>query len=209
MKRFHVTAILTFALIITGCAVGNKYDYRNASVSLPVKGDSEVTLGIIDNRSYVLSGNKKSNFIGLQRGGFNNPFDVTTSSGQPLADDMFIALSRALSDNGFTVAKLYFSSPDSSIIATAIKDKGMAKNVVLTVTEWKTDVFMNVTLHYDLLLQVVAKDGNTVASNQVQGQEKIGGGGFEGQNSRAAAAAFETKIGRLFNNPEVIESLKN
>ncbi len=208
MKILKLLGALMIVLAVTGCAVGNTYDYEAATVSLPVKGNESVGLGVIDNRSYVLSGDKKADFIGLQRGGFNNPFDVRTASGKPMTEDMQTALSRALDNSGFDVKKLDFSSSDSELVASVVASSGEEKNIVLTVTDWKTDVFMNITLFYDLLLEVYEKDGAIVATNRLHGKEGVGGGGFESQNSRAAASAFETKIGRLFNSPDIIAALK-
>jgi len=208
MKLLKLLGALTIVLTVTGCAVGNTYDYQAANISLPVKGDQSVGLGVIDNRSYVLNGDKEPDFIGLQRGGFNNPFNVTTDSGKPMTEDMLSALTSALDSNGFDIKQLEFSSSDSGLIASVVVKNGEAKNIVLTVTDWKTDVFMKITLHYDLLLEVYEKDGVVVATNHLYGKELVGGGGFESQNSKAAASAFETKIGRLFNSPDIIAALK-
>lgn len=211
MKLYKYSLAVVCLSILTGCAVGNKYDYQQADVSLPVKGTANVSLGVIDNRAYVLSGEKTANFIGLQRGGFGNPFEVTTSSGKPLTEDMSDVLERSLKNSGFQVNKLYFSSPDTSLVASVIKKDGQEKNIVLTVTEWKTDVMMSIALIYDLVLQVKNKEGEEVASASMRsnGKEKVSGAGFEGQNSRVATSAFETKISRLFNDPAIINALKD
>lgn len=202
---------LPFALaVLTGCAVGNQYDYRAASVSLPLAGSGELGIGVIDNRSYVLSGDKEADFIGLQRGGFNNPFDVTTASGNSLIQDISESLEVALRNSGYTVTGLQIASANSAAVASAVTESGLAKNIVLTVTDWKTDIYMNMTLHFDLLLEVMTGQGETIASNQMQGKETVSGSGIgASQNSRTAAAAFETKIGRLFNDPEIIAALAN
>jgi len=208
MRALKLFSSLAIVLFVTGCAVGNQYDYQSAQVSLPLVGNGDVGLGVIDNRSYVLNGDKAPNFIGLQRGGFNNPFDVTTASGKPLTEDMLDALTDALTNSGFGVKKLNISSSSPVVVASVVMKEGQEKNITLTVTDWKTDVFMKMTLHFDLLLQVFTKEGSVIASNQLRGKELIGGGAFESQNSRAAASAFETKIGRLFNSPNIIAALK-
>lgn len=203
--------ILFFSIsIITGCAAGNKYDYNQADISLPVKGSGDISLGVIDNRDYVHSGKKPAKFVGLQRGGFGNPFDVTTRSGKSLTEDMSVALTRSLEKSGFNVDELYFSASDTSLITSVIKNNGQQKNIVLTVNEWKTDVMMSIAVIYDLLLQIKDKDGNELASasSSSDGKETVSGAGFEGQNSRVATSTFETKISRLFNNPEIIEALE-
>ena len=54
-----------------------------------------------DRREYVLSGNKDPQFVGLQRGGYGNPFDVRTSDDRPLAEDMTTAIVAAMAGRGF------------------------------------------------------------------------------------------------------------
>ena len=209
MKTIKLVFVFALLLVVTGCAIGNSYDYRQANASLPLTGSGELGVGVVEMRSYVLDGDKTPNFIGLQRGGFGNPFDVKTSSGKPMTDDMSDVLSRALNSAGYTVNQLYFSSPDSAVIADIIVKGNKEKNVILMVKEWKTDVMMNFRLIYDLDLQVVDSQGNVLASNALEGDEKLSGAGFESQNSKSAAAAFETKLGRLFNNPEILAALQN
>ena len=206
LKSFGILMLVFF---VTGCAVGNQYDYGTTEVSLPLVGDGELGVGALERRPYVLDGDKDPDFVGLQRGGFNNPFDVSTASGNPLVDDMSNALQNALRNSGYTVSSLEFDWSDTSAIASALAKTGKAKNIVLVVTEWKTDVFMNMTLHFDLTLHVVSKDGAKLAENRTQGSEELSGAGFESQNSRLAADAFETKIGRMFNNPEIQTALQN
>lgn len=211
MRLYKYSIAVVCLSLLTGCAAGNKYDYQQADISLPVKGEAKVSLGVIDNRSYVTNGEKPANFIGLQRGGFGNPFEVTTSSGNPLTEDMSDVLVRSLKNSGFQVNKLYFSSPDTSLVASVIMKDGQQKNIILTVNEWKTDVMMNIALIYDLVLQVKNKEGKEIASASIRsnGKEKLSGAGFEGQNSRVATSAFETKVSRLFNNPSIINALKD
>lgn len=203
MKMLRSIGPLLLLVVLSGCAVGNQYDYQSTNVALPVVGSGELGLGVIENRSYVLDGSKKPNFVGLQRATLGNAFQVTTVSGNSLTQDMATSLNSALRDNGFNVTDLEIATADSATIATAVSDGGLDKNVVLTVTEWKTDIYLNMMLHFDLLLEIVNGEGVTIASNSTQGEEKVGGGGFEKHMSETASSAFETKIGRLFNDASI------
>ena len=78
MMRLLIVALSAVAL--AGCAVGNTYDYQAADIGLPVVGKGKVGVAVVDRRPYVLSGDKEADFVGLQRGGFGNPFNVTTRS---------------------------------------------------------------------------------------------------------------------------------
>ena len=209
MKSLRLVAVSLALIVLAGCAVGNNYDYTTASIGLPLVGSGDVGVAVVDKRSYVLDGDKEPNFIGLQRGGFGNPFDVRTMSGNSLTDDLQVALRNALEDSGYNVTSLSVSAPDYASISAAIADGGVAKNVVLTVNDWKTDVHMEVTLFYDLVLRVISNSGEIVATNEAEGQDILGGAGMPSHNARTAATAFETKVGRLFNNPDIIAALKN
>lgn len=209
MNTFRYSFIFLTTFLV-GCAVGNTYDYSRASVDLAVRGHSELGLAVIDQRAYVLSGDKEPDFVGLQRGGFGNPFNVKTESGRALAEEMAEAMTSALQDNGFKVFNLRVSESGSNIVASAIRDAAKTRNVILNVYEWKTDAMMSFGLSYDLRLSVLDESVNLLAEAETSGiKEKLGGAGFEGANSISAANAFSSKIGQLFNDPDVMRALND
>ena len=65
MKFIKLTMVSFFLLFLVGCAVGNRYDYRQANISLPVTGNEILGAGVIDMRSYVLNKDKTPDFIGI------------------------------------------------------------------------------------------------------------------------------------------------
>ena len=208
MTRLLIVALSVVAL--AGCAVGNTYDYQAADIGLPVMGTGQIGVAVVDRRPYVLNGDKDADFVGLQRGGFGNPFDVKTKSGNPLATDMQASLARALKEKGFEVTELYFSSPDSTVVATAVRDNGANRNVVLSLNEWKTDAMMNFALTYDIVLQIVNENYEVVAQSGTSGtKEKLGAAGMASQNARTAAQVFEVKVSRLFNEPEIVLAIES
>lgn len=209
MKSIRLIAGVFLVVMSSGCAIGQVYDYDGAAVDLLVVGSGTLGLGVMDQRPYILDGDKTPDFVGLQRGGYGNPFDVTTDSGNSLATDMEAALANALSANGFNIIELEFSSPDSAIIASAIKESGANRNVILTVREWKTDAMYNFGLSYDLSLEVFDKSATLMASAETSGnKEKLGGSGMQEANSIAAVNAFSRMLGRLFNAPAIQDALE-
>ena len=196
--------VISLIFVVWGCAVGNTYDYRTATLGLPITGSIDLGLAVVDARPYVLNGDKQSNFIGLQRGGFGNPFNVSTTSGDSLAADMQSALARSLENKGYMVKELMIESLDESIIARAIERDGSGLNAILILRDWKTDAMMSLALTYDVHLQIVDGENRVLAQTAANGdKEKLSGAGFEGQNARTAMQAFESKVSRLFNNPEI------
>jgi len=202
-------SVLCLVALITGCAVGNTYNYAVGDTALPVNGEGEISVGVVDAREYVISGDKDPSFVGLQRGGFGNPFDVTTTSGSSMAEDMTQHLANALARAGFDVTEIRFSSPENALILTSVKQSALDKNVVLRVREWKTDAMMKFRLIFDIELSVLDGEGVILASVSDRGDEVISGAGFESANSQLSAATFGTKISRMFNNSEIRAALTN
>ena len=75
-------------LLCHGCAVGNRHAYHTTVAPLQASGSHTIAVATHDEREYVRSGNKQPDFVGLQRGGYGNPFKVTTESGHALAQDV-------------------------------------------------------------------------------------------------------------------------
>lgn len=184
-----VVAALLFAL--GGCAVGNRYDYGNAISGLPVSGSGTLAVSVVDARPYVVSGDKKPDFVGLQRGGFGNPFDVRTGSGRPLADEMRDSIAKALQQQGFAVVGGTEAAP---------------RKLELRVFEWKTDVMMKMKTSYDLQLSVFDASGTLLAQSKTKGED-VGTGGFESGNATNAARTFELRFTELVRDEAVRSAL--
>lgn len=184
---------LSLLALTYGCAVRNVYDYRSTPVVLPVKGSYALSLKVDDQRPYVLSGKKDANFVGLRRGGYGNPFNVTTASNKPLADDVFVALTQSLTNAGYS-----------------LQDSGQAsRNLELTIREWKSDVFTNLKILFDVDLTVYGSAGQMLAKSTITGEEAAGGGAMMAQHSESVRRAFEAKMALLFADPEVKAALTN
>lgn len=179
------------ALVLGGCAVGNRYDYRSSIQGLPVSGSGKIAVDVVDVRPYVLSGDKGSDFVGLQRGGFGNPFDVRTTTGGPLAGEMRTAIVSALERQGFT--------------SVAPNDPAPRK-LELRVVEWKTDVMARMKVLYDMTLSIYDQQGKLLAERTAKGEEVLGAG-FESANAWGAAKAFEIRFTELVRDESVHKAL--
>jgi hypothetical protein len=207
LKNFPL--LLAFALLSTGCAIGNQYSYESTTMVLPVRGTAAVGLAVIDQRPYVLDGDKTPDFVGLQRGGFGNPFDVKTQSGKPLSVDMQNSLSKALEANGYQVTLLQPASASEADMVQAVRQEGKSRNVILLLKEWKTDAMMRFGISYDVVLSILNEHAEPLAENSLKAdKEAVGGAGFEGANSKAASMVFENKMNVLFNSPAVIQAME-
>jgi len=182
---------LPVLLVLAGCAVGNRYDYRGAIVGLPVTGSGNLAVDVIDERPYIASHEKKPDFIGLQRGGFGNPFNVTTTSGHPLAQDMRDAITSALQKQGYFIVAAGGAAP---------------RKLELRVLEWKSDSMMRLSVAYDLVLSVFDGSGALLAKSATKGSD-VQGGGFESQNAATAAHVFEARFTELIRDEAVHKAL--
>ena len=200
---------LVFVALLSGCAIGNQYDYQSSSISLPIKAtqNAGLILSVQDFRPYVLNGSKPANFVGLQRGGFGNPFAVTTSSGKPLAEDMAIAIARALSEVGYRVQTVPGALALQDLSAEA-QASAASRIVLLKVNEWKSDIFMSITVLCDMTLKILTPAGAELAENSMKFDEEIGGAQMGGsKNSAAVSKEFSKRIGYLFNKEEIRAAL--
>src|ERR1043166_4649019 len=202
--------IIVVALFAVSCAVGNKYDYRSTTMTLPVKPvDNKILiLSVQDFRPYVLNGDKDPSFVGLQRGGYGNPFDVKTLSGRPMTEDMAEAMVKGLTNAGYRV--IYVSGKPETVKLTDTAAQNHADRiVVLKVYDWKSDIYMGMTLHCALRLTVHSSRGEFLAENKATFVEDIGGGLIgSSRNSEFLADEFAKRIGYLFNKDELRTALR-
>src|SRR5262249_18354723 len=174
-----------------------------------VSGSTAVSVATLDQREYVRSGSKEPQFVGLQRGGFGNPFDVRTADDKPLADSMTTALVNTLAKKGFRarpVAITHTLSPaDARQQAVRV---GADRALVLTLQEWKSDTALRVGLSYDMTMTVLDRTGAVLAEKRLQGQDNLGAASLPSQVGDMVGAAFKTKLEQLLDDPGVAGALR-
>jgi hypothetical protein len=203
-----VLSILS-VLVISGCAVGNKHNYSDSSPNIKGTQGNKLDLGVQDQRVYVLSGDKPQTFVGLSRGGFGNPFNVETESGNPLSDDFSKAVSKSLSKKGVKVTEV--NVPLRMDQAEVIKNLTQAGNkaIFISIKEWKSDTYQNTSLNYDIQVQVIDKSGKVVAKKSIAGNENLGGDFINppGHAKKVIPPAFQAKLEQLFSDPDIANHL--
>jgi hypothetical protein len=199
---------LTVAAILGGCAFGQQYSYSDVPIAMgSVSSAGTVALGVQDQRSYVLSGNKSERFVGLQRGGFGNPFDVTTASA-PLADEYRDAIARAMKARGIAVTPVTIAMRDpTSAAKQKVLDAKARRAVLVTMREWKSDTMMNTDLHYDVTLNVYDERGNQLAESTIKGMDNLGNLGLVSPRE-GISKVTAMKIDQLFDDEKVRAALK-
>ncbi|MEQ8267740.1 MAG: hypothetical protein RH982_11120 [Parvibaculum sp.] len=200
------------ASLASGCAVGQKIDYSQQYSTIPeIARGTTVSLGVQDLRPYVLSGERKSNFVGVQRGGFYNPFDVTTTSGRPLADDLLQAFTNTLKGAGTVVTGTTIASSATPEMAVAtLSGKGSDRALYIFFKEWKSDSFSDSWVLYDITAQVFDKNGKMLGESHLQGKDAISSSAALASSDakNSITSAFQLKIKELLSSPEIIAALQ-
>ena len=210
MKKL-IFVLVGVQMLLSGCAVGNKYDYRSQTPELPVSSGGSVAVAVSDQRPYVVSGDKTSMFVGLQRGGFGNPFDVETLSREPLADDFTATIVAALESKGITVKPVMVApSVNDRKAIQALAASGADKTLLVSLREWKSDTAMNVAFMYDVKAEVFDAQGKSIAENAVNGRDNLGGSALNapGHARKAVPEAYRRVLESLLGDPKILDALK-
>jgi len=202
--------LLAAPLLLGACAIGNKHAYHDVVASVPAGGTGQIAVATHDQRSYVLAGKKAPDFVGLSRGGYGNPFDVTTEGGRPLAEAMTQAIANSLKQKGFQSIPVVVAAADSEGVAREkLALTGSERAVLLTLREWKSDTYMNTSILYDVTLSVLDRDGRVIGESRLKGEDNLGGDFVNppGHARKVVPAAFKAKMEQLLGEPAVATAL--
>ena len=203
----HVVPLL--ALALGGCAVGNRYAYQNVVASPQIAGTATVSVATHDQRTYVRSGSKDPQFVGLQRGGFGNPFDVRTEDDKPLADAMTTALVNTLAKKGFRAQPVIVAhSMTLAEVQQQVSRTAADRAVVLTLQEWKSDTALRVGLSYDMTMTVLDRGGAVLAEKRLEGRDNLGAASLPSSVGPMVGEAFKTKLEQMLDDPAVSAALR-
>jgi len=212
MNKRLTLILLAFSLILNGCAAGNKHSYHDVSIKFKVENLSKLAVATLDQRSYVKNGDKKPNFVGLQRGGYGIPFDVSTVSGRPLAEDMTTTLVQSLKKQGvdaIAVPTEVISSIES--ISSNLLESKADRSLLLILREWKSDTKQRTALEFDITLMILNDLGKVLAEETLNGRNNLGGAAkFNpmGHAKEKTPFAFKKTIEFLLNKESISSALK-
>jgi hypothetical protein len=214
MKLVRGAMLVGMVLLLQACAVGNMQTVAKTPPTIDLSTSESaalaVALGVQDRRPYVLNGDKDPDFVGLQRGGFGNPFDVTTGGDVPLSQDFQTSITAALKAKDVTVTPVQLAPADSEEARlAAFKKSGVDKWLWLLISEWKSDTYTNTALNYDLELSVFDAEGKLLASQKAAGEDDLGGSFMNppAHAKKAVPEAFQRIVGALFNDPKIKAAL--
>ena len=211
MRKANVIWLIILVVFLAGCAFGNKHAYHNIDANIAAAGTTKIAVATHDQRNYVKNGDKQPDFVGLQRGGFGNPFDITTVSGNALAQDFTEAVCRSLASKGFHTTPVIVNFSETSYTVKAdLKKTGANRLILITLSEWKSDTYNITALIYNVSLDVFDENGNTIAKNSITGSDDLGGSVMNppGHAKKVVPAAFKEKIESLLNFGDISEAIE-
>ncbi len=206
-----VSSMIIISPLAIGCAVGNRHRYDGVTVRVNVSGNRTLAAATHDQREYVRTGDKSPTFVGLQRGGYGNPFNVSTASDHALATDMTNSILASLAAKGFrTTAVIVTPDASEEKALEKLRETSAERLLLLTLLEWKTDTFNNTALSYDVSLKVFDQNGSELARKTIQGRDHLGGSFWNPPShaKKVVPSAFAQKLEILFSDPEIERSLR-
>jgi len=171
-------------------------NFRNAIPVINYSGTKKVTITVLDKRKYVVSGKTKGSYVGYVRPYPWKPTeDMTTADNLPLSDVLTSCIALSLKKAGFEVHGSS-NKPDRSL--------------VLIIDEWMSDAGYNIGFTYNLLLQVMDKNGALISSKAINGIDDLGNakGMLLIQSKLLVPDAAKKRLADLFNNPEIKNALQ-
>lgn len=188
--------LLAIAVTLTGCMFTAGLHYEPVTRT-DVSNLQPVFLSVIDQRKFVLSGDKSPSFLGKFRAGFADIKDVYTETKVPLADHLKQDLLKELRSLGFE--------------EQASKD---SRSITVTIQDWNSDGFVNVNFWYEVAVSVASPEGNVLARSVIKGERQLKGNFFMGGGLGAIQEGMPIVYGEIIkalvrDNEEVFAALKD
>lgn len=197
------------ASLLAACAQGQKIDYSGRQfVATPVKEGQTIALGVQDNRAAIKSGEKSPDYVGKQRDGWGIPYDVRTSSGQPLASDVASMISNTLTRGGGKVTTTTLTSNMTEAQAKdALATSGAERRLYVTIQEWRSDSLMRTSIHYDITTKVMDQNNQLLAEKTERGEDAIDQAAMYNGGS-AISSVFQRAIETMLRDPGLRAALQ-
>lgn len=210
--RWFAPGLLLFVLLIlSGCAVGNAHDFDKVTLDAALASDQTVALTVQDARPDIVGGDKNPNFVGVTRGGFNNPFDTTTSSKRPLAEILRDQVTAMLEADGIAVQAV-------DALPAARIDDAVAKlvatqserSIYLVIDEWHSDLGYSSYLEYGFVLSIFDAAGKILAEARERAEIDLTVGGFTAlaDAEEIALSTYKAALEKLFADPKIVAALQ-
>jgi hypothetical protein len=194
-------------------AFGNKHPYHEVVISAQIKSNNPIAIAVHDQRHYVVNASKSATFIGSMRSGVGIPYDITTKSDKPVADDFLGIIKEAMEKSG---NKLLIVPTRSGLskeeVISELKKTQAPRSIYIDIREWKTDTYMKADLYCLVNLYVMDQNGDTIAETSVKANAEAYGGSFWNPKKAAkkgALKAVKLKLEALINDKVIVKALES
>lgn len=199
------------ALALSGCAIGNRYDYQSVRASIPTaKKKTAVAVATADRREYLIKSEVADSYVGMTRGGYGNPFRVSTKSGAPLAVDISDAVAASLNQSEYQ-AKAVSGFPvlDSAAAKSKLFSTPADRRILITLGKWESDTLVNTELTTDITVEVFDQSGKLLASEPYSATKGLGGNLMNPVLHARKTVLDETSkiLARVFSSPKIKAAL--
>lgn len=162
----NLFSIGVISILAYGCAVGNKYQFADVTANIQAANKIYVAVATIDQRQTVVTGESPADYVGMQRGGFGNPWNVTTYSGLPFADAVSKSICQSLEQKGFDAKSVFIKLGTSEKAALKqLLAKQAERSIFVNIKQWESDTYSNIGLTYDLALTVFNAGASVIAQS--------------------------------------------
>lgn len=174
-RRCAWISLLWAALAAAGCAVGNTHtiNYQPRDSSELGRGITVLVFAVEDARPYIVAGEEPASFVGEQRGGFGNPFNVLTSDGRPFVEHVAKTVERDLEAAGFKV--LASSRVAEGEIGRFLAEQVADRAVAVVMREFNSNTYNNIDVEWDFMATVYGADGKELHRSTETGKTTLPG----------------------------------
>lgn len=210
---YRISSLLML-VFLSGCVLTeNTRDVAFDLPALELQGGSSsaIVVGVLDERAYVLSGEKPAKYIGEFELSMGGPYDAFTTSKQPMAHEFSNKLAGLL---GGKFPKIQTMRLALGLTKQQAVDElltaGTNRVVLVTLKEWKSHTAIDTSLWFDAQLESFNAEKQLLSYKRTQGYDTFGGAAIAGPITNAKRTlphAFRQKMQALFSDPMVMASL--
>ncbi|MFZ5573183.1 MAG: hypothetical protein ACOZF0_22500 [Thermodesulfobacteriota bacterium] len=211
MLFLRIGSFLFCAWMFFGCGDLYRINYSNIRADLIYSGSRSVAIGVLDQRPYVLNGEKDPKYVGTMRGGYGNPFDLFTQSDLRLVEDMSVTLADSLRSRGFQVAAVKAEvGKDAANLLAELSAGGAERILFLDVKDWWSDYYPaswgpeRTELIMNIELKVMNPQRQVLASSRIETTENPP----SGWPKDTIPGFYQKKMAVLLNDPSIQKALR-
>lgn len=208
--KSKIIFILTI-VFFSSCAVSRKVDYEGVRGDLP-EFKQHTALACWDQREQILSGARKTDFVGYMRSGVGIAYPMGTESGRPLADIMANDIAESLKAKGSSSTVVLTQSSDKqSLILDKLKKTKNNRLILVNCKDFYTDGYGAVSLMYKLEFLIYSADGSIITQKTFDGKKPLGGSAAwgPGKFKEYIPKAFKALMEEIFSDPEIKRAILN